>query len=159
MESVRRLTQAYSLAPWRKQLQVIVFFLLILVLFALVAGIYLNVSARAVTLGHEIQNLQNDIEDYERSIADLETQLALLRSTSAMEERASDMGFRPAGPDDITYLSVPGYLGRQEAVLAPPPGPSAVGATVISPAYTESLIDWLKDTVFYPSGLLSEVMP
>ncbi len=57
MERVYGLTQAYSQAPWRKQLQLIGIFLVVLVFFALVAGIYLSVTARgdhrrARDLGH-----------------------------------------------------------------------------------------------------------
>ncbi len=42
MDGVRQLTQAYSQAPWRKQLQILGLFLLVVVLAALVAGIYLK---------------------------------------------------------------------------------------------------------------------
>src|SRR4030042_2744041 len=98
MENVKRFTQAYYQAPWRKQLQYIVFFLVILVMGAVVAGIYLNVTARAVTVGQEIQVMQNQIDELKRAIADKETNLAFLASTSVMEQRASELGFRPVEP-------------------------------------------------------------
>jgi cell division protein FtsL len=145
MEKVKHLTQAYQQTPWRRQLQAIVTFLLALVLAALVAGIYLSVSARAVAEGHEIQWLRSEIEQVQRKNADLETQLAFLSSMEVMEERARQLGYRPAGGDEILYLAIPGYTAPKEAILAPPPGLVAVEETrVISPAYTESLIDWFK---------------
>lgn len=159
MESVRRLTQAYSQAPWRKQLQAIVSFLLLLVLGALVAVVYLSVSARAVSEGHEIQELRRDIEKLERENADLATSLAFLMSASSMEERAREMGFRPVQPDEITYIEVPGYISRQEASLAPAPGPVVVQTTRLSPAFTESLIDWLQNYIIGPPGILPEAAP
>jgi hypothetical protein len=159
MESVNRLTQAYSQAPWRHQLQVIVSFLLFLVICALVAGVYLSVSAQTVAVGHEIQEMRRIIERMERSNADLESSLAFLTSRSVMETRAREIGFRPVKKEEIVYLEIPGYLSRQEAVLAPPPGLVVIEEITISPAFNESLIDWLSENVWNPTGLLAEVLP
>jgi cell division protein FtsL len=158
MENVKRLTQAYYQAPWRKQLQYIVFFLLLLVMTAVVAGIYLNVTARAVTVGQEIQVLQTEIEKLKRANADLETTLAFLTSASTMEERARAMGFEPAGQDQLVFVVVTGYPGRQEANLAPPSQPTEVSAPEFSPAFTVSLFDWLETNILKPSSVLAEVL-
>ncbi len=158
MENVKRLTQAYYQAPWRKQLQYIVFFLLVLVMGAVVAGIYLNVTARAVTVGQEIQLMQKEIEHLKRSNADLETTLAFLTSTSMMEERARALGFQPVEPEKLVFVVVPGYPGRQEANLAPPSQPTVVSGPDFSPAFTVSLLDWLETNILKPSGVLAEVL-
>lgn len=159
MENVKRLTQAYYQAPWRKQLQIIVFFLVLLVMGAVVAGIYLNVTARAVTVGQEIQVMQNQIDGLKRTIADKETSLAFLTSISVMEERAKDMGFHPVEQDKITYVMVSGYRGRQEVHLASDPQPIIVSEQKLSPAFTVSLLEWLQANVFNPSAVLAEVLP
>jgi cell division protein FtsL len=159
MESVKRLRQAYSQAPWRHQLQVIVSFLLFLVIVALVAGVYLSVSAQTVAVGHEIQEMRRIVERVERSNADLESTLAHLTSRSVMEARAREMGFRPVQQAEIVYLEVPGYLVRGEAVLAPPPGLVVVEEITLSPAFTESLVDWVVENIWTPTGLLAEVLP
>jgi hypothetical protein len=159
MESVKRLRQAYSQAPWRHQLQVIVSFLLFLVISALVAGVYLSVSAQTVAVGHEIQEMRRIIERVERTNADLESNLARLTSRTVMEARAREMGFRPLEQKEIVYLEVPGYQSRSEAVLAPPPGLVIVDEVILSPAFTESLVDWLVEHVWNPTGLLAEVLP
>jgi cell division protein FtsL len=158
MENVKRLTQAYYQAPWRKQLQYIVFFLLVLVMTAVVAGIYLNVTARAVTVGQEIQVMQKEIELLKRSNADLETTLAFLTSTSLMEERARALGFEPVGQDKLVFVVVTGYPGRQEANLAPPSQPTEVSGPDFSSSFTVSLLDWLETNIFKPSGVLAEVL-
>ncbi len=155
MDQVKTLTQAYSQAPWRKQLQLIVGFAIFGVMVALVAGVYLNVSARAVAAGNEIQIMQNDIQNMQRANSDLESQLAQVTSTKVMEDRARAMGFRPIKPEEIVYLQVSGYTNRQEANLAPPPGPMVVNSATLSPAYQESLLEWLRDNVLRPSGLLN----
>jgi hypothetical protein len=158
METVKQLTQAYSITPWRKQLRVIGLFLMGLVMASSVAVVYLGVSARTVAVGSQIQSMMDDIERMRRSNADLETTLAFLTSNSVMEARAREMGFRPARADELVYIEVPGYVSRREAVLAPPPGLQSVETTPFSPDYSESLLDWLRANALR-QGLLGEVQP
>jgi cell division protein FtsL len=158
MDNVKRFTQAYYQAPWRKQLQYIVFFLVLLVMGALVAGIYLNVTARAVTVGQEIQVMQNQIDELKRAIADKEISLAILTSTSMMEQRARELGFSPVKPDKITYIMVSGYQEQQEVNLAPTSQKELVSEERLSPAFTISLMEWLQTNIFNPSSVLAEVL-
>ena len=122
-------------------------FSLALVMVGLVAGIYLNVTARAATAGRKIQEMQTQILQLQRTNADLETQLALLTSVRSMEQRAVALGYRPVDPGQVLYLPVPGYAGRQEAVLASPPGPAVASAPDLPPEFTETLVDWLQDLI------------
>lgn len=162
----RKINQAYEQAPWRRQLQIIGTFLLVVVTTALVAGIYLNVTARAATIGREIQDMQVrisgdirldvtaqedsseettiPIEELRIQIADLEARLAALNAVDLMQERAEKLGFQTVEPDNLVYVAIPGYQGRSEAMLAPPPEPVVVGSPVVPEAYRQSLIDWLK---------------
>jgi cell division protein FtsL len=144
---VRTLTQAYSQAPWRKQLQVIGLFLLVLVFSAVVAGIYLSVTARAATVGRQIQFLQGEIETNKQINMDKQSQIAWLTSSAVMEKRALALGFEPIEKGQPLFIVVPGYLGRQQAVLAPPPGPVKAGAPTLPPDFSESLLDWLQQRV------------
>lgn len=144
MDRVKTLTQAYTQAPWRKQLQILGLFLLALVSAALVAIIYLSVTTKAATVGRQIMEMQSEIEEMEASIADLETRLAVLRSASTMRRRAQDMGFRPVEREEIEYLVVDGYAPRQGANLAPAPETVVTIAATLPPDYTESLFDWLR---------------
>lgn len=159
MNGVVHIRQAYSQAPWRKQLQVALLFLVFLILAAVVAGVYLNVTARAVTMGTDVQNMQQSIEQLKRSNEDLYTQLAYLTSASIMEARAEKMGFTQVQPDQIIYIKVPGYGGRQPVELAPPAGPAVASALVLSPEYSQSLLDWFEKNVLTPAGLVAEVHP
>jgi cell division protein FtsL len=159
MEGVNRTTQAYSQAPWRKQLQRAVLFLVCLILIAVVAAVYLNVSAQSVTMGTDIQNMQWNIEQIKRSNEDLYTQLAYLTSATTMVERATKMGFQQVQPDQIVYIKVPGYPGRQPVVLAPPAGPTEASAVVLAPEYSQTLLDWFEKNLLKPAGLIAEVRP
>lgn len=160
MNRVYSLTQAYSQAPWRKQLQWIGLFLLILVLAALVAGIYLSVTARTSTIGRQIQGIYTDMEEVERNIEDLQTQLADLTSKTVMEQRAEELGFQPINSDQMIYVAVPAYRKPEQAIIGSTPGKGLPGEPILAPEYTQSLFDWLRERVFEPAApLLMEVAP
>lgn len=174
----RKLDQAYEQTPWRRQIQAIGIFMLVVVVVALVAGINLIVTSRAATYGREIQDMTwghhvylDDvvaeeiaeqerkakgepgkekiipIEDLKIQIADLEAELAELTSSEVMKERAEQLKFQQVDPASIVYIKVPGYPGRSQALLAPPPEPITTGSKVIPQAYRESLLDWLTDEI------------
>lgn len=159
MNHVDRMTQAYYQAPWRKQLQIIGIFLLVLIIIALVAGIYLSVTARAATIGRNIQGLRTDIDELERGIADRESQLAVLTSNREMQKRAEEMGFHSVEADEIFYVLVPGYTGRQPVKFETGSTPSLPQVRTLSPDYTQSLFDWLRERVFEPAAPLVEAKP
>ena len=151
MDQVLKITQAYSQIPWRKQIQSVVVFLVLLVLCLVIAMIYVNVNAEAVVVGREIQDMQLSIEELERSITDKESQIAYITSAVEMERRALEMNFQPVDPSVASYIVIPGYAGRLEAVLAPPSVPAASQTRILSPEYTLSLVDWLKQELYLPT--------
>jgi uncharacterized membrane protein YciS (DUF1049 family) len=161
MDRVVKINQAYSLTPWRKQLQLIGLFLVGLVVFALIAGVYLNVNARAATIGRQIQNHRNRMDVLENEIANFQSQLAIITAASSMEERAIEMGFRRAQSDEILYIVIDGYDGRSPAVLASNTKSfiSANTPPKLSPAFTQSLIDWIQQELSLPPILLEGVIP
>lgn len=143
MERFENLARDYSQAPWRKQLQIIALFLLIVVLIALVAGVYLSISARTTAVGRDIQLMQTNITTYDREIEDMQSQLARILSSSQMETRAENLGFVQVPSDEIVYLAVPGYAERKAVVLAPTSERTVVRAIAMPPEYTESIFNWL----------------
>ena len=151
MDEVLKITQAYSQIPWRKQIQSVGLFLVILVLCLVIAMIYVNVNAEAVVVGREIQDMQVSIEMLNRSIADKQSQVAYITSAVEMEKRALEMNFIPVDPGDALYIIIPGYAGRLEAVLAPPSVPAAAQTRLLSPEYSLSLVDWLKQELYLPA--------
>ncbi|MBP1694744.1 MAG: uncharacterized protein H6Q37_2627 [Chloroflexi bacterium] len=144
MERVERLSQAYSQAPWRKQMQILGLFLLGVVMIALVASIYLNVTARAGAIGRDIQQKQSEMLDDEQRISDMKAKLGTLYSVGQMESRARALGFQPINPEDTMFLAAPGYVERQPVDLAPAYQPQIISAPVLPSQYTESLFVWLQ---------------
>jgi hypothetical protein len=113
------------------------------VIVLLVSGIYLTISGQASAAGLTSRNLDYERSSLERTIADKKAELALLTSASVMETRAEGMGFEAADPADVVYVVVPGYAGRQTAILAPPPGIVEEEGPVVKSIYRQSLWDWL----------------
>jgi len=157
MENVRNITQAYSQAPWRKQMMFIGLFLLVVIFAALVAGIYLDVTARTATIGREIQLMNTQIETLKITNADLESKLAFMSSMDEMERRARSLGFERREKEQAMFLVVPGYVPRQHIRLAPPPGPVKTVAAALPSVFTESLFDWFERSVLPMRSHLLEV--
>jgi hypothetical protein len=142
-----RLVQAYRQAPWRRQIQWIVFVLIVVVGAALVALVYLNISSQTATAGLEIQNMQSGIDELQQEIADQNSKLAWLTSATLMKARAQSMGFEMAMPQNELYIIVPGYQGRSTAVIAPS-NTTSLPQSLIRSSYTQSLWEWMFQGIF-----------
>ncbi len=116
--------------------------MLVIVLVALVAGLYLYVSAKTVEAGVQIQDLEWEREKTLRRISNMSSNLAFITSASQMESRAKALGFVPVDDGSIVYMVIPGYPGRQTAIMAPPPSPVKITQPLMKPAYKESLWEW-----------------
>ena len=143
-----RIIHAYRQAPWRVQRQYVGAFLLAVIIVALISALYLDVTARAALAGREIQDLRIEITTMQRANADLETELASLTSSSMMQRRALELGYRPVKPGELDYVFVPGYVAPEPDILL-----AAVDTTAppsyLPEEYTESLIEWLDKRVRY----------
>jgi len=148
MKNVKQFTQAYSQVPWRKQVQILGLFLLVVLFSVMAAGIHLNLNARAVAYGRQILILQEMIKEKELERADLETQLGIITSPAYLEKRAIEMGFEPVNKGDPIYLVVPGYIDQPPTWIAPPPQPVEKIYLTLPPDFSESLTDWLMARVF-----------
>jgi len=157
MNHLESFAQTYAQAPWRKQLQLIGLFSLVLVSIALVAGIYLNVSAKASAVGRDIQAMQRESDVLDRDIEDLQSQLAIVLSYTEMQARAQKLGFAPVPAEQTVYLNIPGYTARPPVTLAPNTQRTLPSARVLPSQYTESLFDWAQRNLRSFSFSLSEV--
>jgi hypothetical protein len=146
LETVNHFVHAYKMAPWRVQRQWIGGFLLALVALAMVAALYLDVTARAAIAGREIQDLTAQMNSLQHQSADLQTELGALTSTSVMEQRALDLGFRPMEPAEPEYLVVPGYAPPEPEILSALPQ-AGFSAPSVPPEYTESLLEWFDKRI------------
>jgi hypothetical protein len=143
MKNINQLFQTYKQAPWRTQLQYVGLVLAALVSLAIVSAFYVNVTTRTALAGREISNVKTDIAIMQQNISDLESKVAALTSTRIMQERATALGFIPAGPEEFTFIYVSGYTPRSAIRLAPKPVHDP--GSIILPEYSESLFDWFTN--------------
>lgn len=150
MNRAQKILQAYQNTPWRRQIQMVGSVAATAVVFTLVMIVYVWVSSEAGTYGLKVQELQYEAQQIERSIEDKKVQLADLTSTENLAERAEEAGYQPVDPNRIRYLVVDGYYGDQQLQLAPPP--NAVHTqdqeTGLPSAFTASLFDWVRETIY-----------
>lgn len=157
MQRTMQYTQAYSQAPWRRQLRSIGVLLTVVLVLVLLGSLFVSVNARAATLGRQIQRSRQQIEALEFEIAQLRSELAFQTSAVNMRQRAEALGFRPVTPDELVYVLVPGYPGRQSVALAPQARTVVIAHPVISPAFTQSWVDWLLTQMEAPVLPLAEL--
>ena len=139
----KTLQQAYQQAPWRKATRKGMLFLILALLFGLVIWISLTISVESAEAAIQISRLENEKEILQYRIATLNTEIAAGSSVQAMEERAKKLGFRPATQDEIVYMTVPAYPGRQTTLAVPPPPSSQEESILIKTSYQQSLSDLL----------------
>jgi hypothetical protein len=142
---------AYRQAPWRVQRQWVAAFLLFVIGAAMIAALYLDVTARAAIAGREIQEMRFELIAIQRSNADLETQLAKLTSTTEMERRAIQLGYRPVQPGELDYVAVPGFVAPEPAILKAAIDVAPLQENLPS-AYSESLIEWFDEQIKIGGG-------
>lgn len=135
---------AYKVAPWRVQRQWVGSALLVMVVLTMIATLYLDVTSQAAIAGREIQDLNISVAASQQTSADLQTQLAALTSSSVMQRRALDIGFRPMEQVEVEYLIVPGYVKPEPEILSSASTPQ-LSALNILPAYSESLLEWMDE--------------
>lgn len=143
-----KLTQAYKQNPRRIQLQWIGRILLMLILAVLAIVMHLNITTRAAQAGVAIRVLEAERERLQHDISNNSTKLALLTSTVSMQKRAEELGFRPASSDQIEYIYLPGYIGKTSNVPVSRVSQFNSSASIIRPAYTQSIWDWLFQGTF-----------
>ena len=146
-------TQAFRQAPWRDLRQSTGNTLLGLVAMLVLAGMYLAVNARLTTAGRELLELENRRANLVRDTSQLASQLADLTSPERMLERASSIGFHPAHTKDTEYVVIQGYRLPAGFHAPPPVGSPVEPSGGLSPAYTETLAEWVLRAVEQVRGI------
>jgi cell division protein FtsL len=144
---IGRKKQASKKGSWRKSLRITSRTVFIMVSLLIVGGLYLAVNSRVARLGRQVLDRQNEKAELERQTAELHSVLAELTMPDKMMERALELGFRPAEMGDIQYIVVEGYLDPDPFVAPAPPESFIEHTGSLSPAYTETLGDWVSRLV------------
>ena len=139
-----RSTQAIKQGSWRSQVRITSRTVLPVIALFLIGGMYLAVNSRVAREGRRVLELQSQMAELERQTAELRANLAELTMPKRMLEQALEMGFRPAEMGDIMYVVVPEYQSGEPFVAPSPPTSLTVREGGLSPAYTETLGEWMS---------------
>jgi hypothetical protein len=117
--------------------------LLWLVALLVIGGLYLAVNAKLASAGRAVLQLESRREELRRTNAQLAATYAELTAPERLAERAAALGFRPAMPGEIEFVVVEGFVPRPEFEAPKPPALPSRGPDRLSPAYSETLGEWV----------------
>jgi len=124
--------------------------MLLAIVFLVVSGVYLAVNARLAKAGRDVLSLEKQRSELLRVTSELSADLATRTAPETMMARAASLGFHAAQPEDVLFLTVDGYMPPADFVAPrPPTAPDDVQA-MLSPAYTETLGEWLMRWIGSP---------
>ena len=142
--------QAFKQAPWRVRVRSLGGTLLWVVALLAIGGMYLAVSSRVARAGRVVIEHEARKERLILANTELTAELAALTAPERMLSLARGMGFRPARASEIEYVVVEGYVPPEPFVAPRPMSSITDRAAALSPAYTETLGEWMMQ--FFRGG-------
>ena len=143
-------THASRQAPWRLQVRWTGKTMLLAIVLLVVSSVYLAVNARLAKAGRDVLSLEEHRSDMLRLTSELSAELATRTAPETMMARAASLGFHAAQPDDVLFLTVDGYMPPADFIAPRPPAAPDEGQAMLSPAYTETLGEWLMRWIGSP---------
>lgn len=141
---------AYRLAPWRKQVKMILTTISVAAGIAAIAMVYLSISADMTDIKLQIQVLQQQRSDITQQIADQTTDEGMLTSYKSMQQRAQQAGFVDIDFDNediYSYVIVDGYTGTGINAIITQKQAEAITESLVKPEYSQSLQQWLAERI------------
>jgi len=140
--------QASRQNPSRIQTQWISVILLVVVLSVLAVILNLNITTKSAHAGVQVRILEAEREKLERTITGSRTLLAQMTSSKTMQERAKALGYQAATIDNLKYVYVAEYVGKEGKAVVIPKSRNNPTQNIIKPIYTRSMWDWLFQGTF-----------
>ncbi len=121
------------------QKQVVAVVVLLAVVTLIIGGLYLAQTTTSITTARDIQQMSEYRSRLERENEVLRADIARMQNLGSLQTRSATLGFQQAGPEDIFYLVVDGYVYN-----VPAPTPTFVPSTTTPEEYQENFAGWLK---------------
>ena len=129
---------------WRSVIQSTGSTLLWVLILLVLGGLYLSVSAKAASAGRLVMSLNEDVGEVRQLHSEVTAHHAEVTSPERMSELASSLGYRAAELDEIRFIRT-NHVSKEASFQAPvPQSASDYRKTILSPAFTETLVDALK---------------
>ena len=143
--------RAYKQAPWREQTRLLAIGLALVFGLMAMLGLFIFTGAQAAEAGLRVQSLIRERDRWLRQLEAQESDLSQKQSEEWMRNRAAELGFTPATPQDLDFLIV-SEIPAAEPI---PPSPTSHLYTeqdvALSPAYRETLLEWILRLIL-PTG-------
>jgi cell division protein FtsL len=123
----------------QNQTQVVAVLILLAVVILIIGGLYLAQAAQDITNKNDIRQLQATKVALDRNNELLKAEIAELQRVDNLATRAYELGYRPAGVDNIQWIVVDGYVYDQ-----PVPTPTLFRQTPTPEVYEENFAGWLR---------------
>ncbi len=123
----------------REQQQFVAVLVLFVIVSLIIGALYLVQATTTVTTARDIQQMREDRDRLIRDIELLRAESAELNSVPNLMERAATLGFVTAGPEDIQYIVINGYVYDQPAPTLTP-----VLITPTPQVYDDNFAGWLS---------------
>jgi hypothetical protein len=150
-DPIRRLSpnkiRAYKQAPWREQTRLLAIGLASVFGLMAMLGLFIFTGAQAAEAGLRVQSLIRERDRRLRELEAQESELASLQSEEWMRERAAKLGFVPVNAEDLEYLVVAEVPAEAPAPASPTSLLYTEEAVAISPAYRETLLEWILQSI------------
>lgn len=121
------------------QAQIVAVIVLLSVVSLIIGGLYLAQATSNITTVRDIEQLRLQRNQVQRENERLKAEIANLQRIDNLMTRAATLGYQSAGPEDIKWLFVDGYVYNQ-----PTPLPTRVIVTVAPEIYEENFAGWLQ---------------
>jgi len=135
--------RAYKQAPWREQTRLLAIGLASIFGLMAMLGLFIFTGAQAAEAGLRVQSLIRERDRLLRHLESQETDLTQKQSEEWMRKRAAELGFIPAGPQDLAFLSVPNEVPEAPVSVSPTSFLYTDEQVSLAPGYRETLLEWL----------------
>ena len=136
--------QSQQQVLWRNVIQSTGSTLLWVLILLVLGGLYLSVNAKAASAGRIVLNFEAELEAMKLTHSEIKARHAVATSPQRMSEQASSLGFGPAELNDIRFSNT-SWAPHKLSFQAPVPrSVRELRETMVSPAFTETLVDALK---------------
>ena len=143
------LSHGFRRAPLILDTQVALGWGVVVVLIVMLLVVYLVQGSQQVESGYHMQRMTWELNALQETNIKLERLIAAGQSVEDLQQRAEQLGFVKAGPDDIEYLRVENYPGDS--------GEAMVGVAESETERDDTLSQWLRGSVRGFSGWRSGV--
>ncbi len=146
-DSIRKLSpnkiRAYKQAPWREQTRFLAIGLAAIFGLMTMLGLFIFTGAQAAEAGLRVQSLIRERDRLLRHLESQESSLTQKQSEEWMRQRAAELGFVPAGPQDLDFLVVPNAAPEAPVSASPTSFLYSDDQVSLAPAYRQTLLEWL----------------